>query len=414
MDTKQYIDRPQYMHLLDSYRGSEHIKVLQGIRRCGKSSLLEMLRAHLLTEGVPERNIYRKRFDEFGLPLEFTAQQLTTELQQMLRQSDDSQMRYVFLDEIQEVRDWPKVVRGLHTLGNVDVYITGSNAHLLSTDLATALAGRTTTIDVHPLSFGEYLEFTRASFPDRARLSHDELFADYVRFGGMPTLFALREFTQEGIARELDSVYNSVILRDVAQHLQIRDISLLNRLVAYLFSTSGNLFSTRKIVGALTSGGLKTSAETVETYIDGLMRAFILFEATQFGLRGKNLLNPLRKFYAEDCGLRNIATGFSSQDYGFQLENVVATELRRRGYDVRVGSLRSGEIDFVAQRLDSRIYIQVTETMLDETTRTRELAPLQAVHDSFPKIVLTLDRFRLGTTTDGIEIRNVVDWLLDS
>ncbi|MUH59038.1 ATP-binding protein [Bifidobacterium canis] len=235
MDTKQYIDRPQYMHLLDSYRGSEHIKVLQGIRRCGKSSLLEMLRAHLLTEGVPERNIYRKRFDEFGLPLEFTAQQLTTELQQMLRQSDDSQMRYVFLDEIQEVRDWPKVVRGLHTLGNVDVYITGSNAHLLSTDLATALAGRTTTIDVHPLSFGEYLEFTRTSFPDRARLSHDELFADYVRFGGMPTLFALREFTQEGIARELDSVYNSVILRDVAQHLQIRDISLLNRLVAYLF-----------------------------------------------------------------------------------------------------------------------------------------------------------------------------------
>ena len=144
------------------------------------------------------------------------------------------------------------------------------------------------------------------------------------------------------------------------------------------------------------------------------MRAFILFEATQFGLQGKDLLNPLRKFYAEDCGLRNIANGFSSRNYGFQLENVVATELRRRGYDVHVGRLRGAEIDFVAQRFDGRTYIQVTETMLDETIRERELAPLQALHDSFPKTVLTLDRFRLGMTPDGIEIRNIVDWLLDS
>ena len=414
MGMRQYINRPQYMNLLESYRGSEHIKVLQGIRRCGKSSLLEMLRARLLTEGVPACNIYRRRFDEFGLPLEFTAQQLTDELQRMLSGSDDAQMRYVFLDEIQEVQGWPKVVRGLHTLENVDVYITGSNAHLLSTDLATVLAGRTVTIDVHPLSFKEYLEFTRTLFADRAQLSHDELFADYVRFGGMPTLFALREFNEESIARELGSVYDTVILRDVAQHLQIRDLPLLNRLVTYLFSTSGNLFSTRKIVGALVSGGRKTSAETAESYIDGLMRAFILFEATQFGLQGKDLLNPLRKFYAEDCGLRNIANGFSSRNYGFQLENVVATELRRRGYDVHVGRLRGAEIDFVAQRFDGRTYIQVTETMLDEAIRERELAPLQALHDSFPKTVLTLDRFRLGMTPDGIEIRNIVDWLLDS
>lgn len=409
---KPYIDRPQYMNLLESYLDTEQIKVLQGIRRCGKSSLLEMLRTRLLERGIPERNIYRRRFDEFGLPLEFTTEQLMTELQQMLHQSDDSKMRYIFLDEIQEVQDWPRVVRGLHTLDNVDVYITGSNAHLLSTDLATSLSGRTVTIDVHPLSFTEYLAFTHKTFETRANLSHDELFADYVRFGGMPTLFALREFTEEGIARELESIYNTVILRDVAQHLQIRDLPLLNRLVAYLFSTSGNLFSARKIVGALISGGRKTSIETVETYIDGLSRAFILFGITQFGLQGKDLLNPLRKFYAEDSGLRNIANGFSSQNYGFQLENVVANELRRRGYDVRVGSLRGGEIDFVAQRFDRRIYIQVTETMLDESTRARELAPLQALSDAFPKIVLTLDRFRLGMTADGIEIRNIVDWLL--
>ncbi|WP_242502828.1 ATP-binding protein [Bifidobacterium pseudolongum] len=402
------------MDLLESHLDSEQVKVLQGIRRCGKSSLLEMLRTRLLERGIPERNIYRKRFDEFGLPLAFTAEQLISELQHMLSQSDDSKMRYVFLDEIQEVHDWPKVVRGLHTLDNVDVYITGSNAHLLSTDLATALAGRTVTIDVHPLSFKEYLAFTRALFETRANLSHDELFADYVRFGGMPTLFALREFSEDGIARELESVYNTVILRDVAQHLQIRDIPLLNRLVTYLFSTSGNLFSARKIVGALMSGGRKTSVETIETYIDGLTRAFILFATVQFGLQGKDLLNPLRKFYVEDSGLRNIASGFSSQNYGFQLENIVANELRRRGYDVRVGSLRRGEVDFIAQQFDKRIYIQVTETMLDDTTRARELAPLQSLADSFPKIVLTLDRFHLGMTSDGIEIRNIVDWLLDS
>ncbi|MEE1296862.1 MAG: ATP-binding protein [Bifidobacterium sp.] len=408
---RRYLDRPRYMETLESLVGTEQVKVLQGIRRCGKSSLLEMLRERLAQRGVPERNIFHRRFDDFGLPLEQTAQDLVAQLESMFADSDPSQMRYVFLDEIQEVRDWPVVVRRLHTMDNVDVYLTGSNAHLLSTDLATQLAGRTVSIDVHPLSFREYLSFTDEIHPDRTALGTDALFADYVRFGGMPSLFALRSLDTDDIARELDSIYNTVILRDVAQHLRIRDLTLLNRLVAYLFSTSGNLYSTRKVVGALTSAGRRTSAETVESYIDGLSRAFILYEASQFGLQGKQLMKPLRKVYVEDNGLRNITIGFSSRDYGFQLENVVANELVARGYDVHVGALSHGEVDFVATRLDERLYVQVTQSMLDEATRARELAPLQAIRDSFPKMVLTLDRFALGTTEDGIQVVNLVDWL---
>ena len=202
-------------------------------------------------------------------------------------------------------------------------------------------------------------------------------------------------------------------MNDVALRLGIRDIALLEQLVTYLFSTSGNLFSTRKVVGALVSSGRKTSAETIDNYISALEKSFILHGVEQSGIAGKQVLSPLRKFYPVDTGLRNLSTRFSPRDLGFQLEDVALVELLRRGYDVRVGAAEKAEVDFVASRHDKRIYFQVSETMLDNSVYDRELAPLRAIQDSFPKMVLTLDRFRTGTTEDGIHIANLIDWLLD-
>ena len=412
MVQQQPLARPSYLKQLETYMDTEPIKVLQGIRRSGKSTILKMFKDELINRGVPSCNIFRKRFDEFGLLQPVTARQLVEELTAAMSHSDRSRIFYVFLDEIQEVDDWQTVVRGLHSENDVDVYITGSNAHLLSSDLATLLAGRTISIDVHPLSFGEYRRFVSQIDDVEQVRSNDDLFAEYVRFGGMPGLFSLRERNVESVSAELSSIYNTVILKDVAQRFEIRDVALLNRLVAYLFSTSGNLFSTRKIVGALVSGGRKASVATVENYIEALKQAFIIKEVPQFGLQGKQLLNPLRKFYPVDTGLRNMATGFTSDNVGFQLENAVANELIRRGWQVKVGALNTGEIDFVATHLDQREYFQVTETMLDESVRQRELAPLRAVHDAFAKTVLTLDRFGTGTTEDGIRVVNVIDWML--
>lgn len=403
------VDRPSYQELLESLRDTPQIKVLQGVRRCGKSTILSAFRDRLVAEGVPERNIFFKRLDEFGLPLVTSAEELVCELEEAFDRADSHTPSYVLLDEIQEVEGWERVVRSLHTRPATDVYITGSNAHMLSSDLATLLSGRYVSVPVHPLSFSEYLSFLEAYGEPSAE---DAAFADYLRFGGMPGLFALRELTQEGIARELSAIMDTVVLNDVARRLNLRDVALLQRLLAYLFSTSGNLFSTNKVVGALTSMGRRTSSETIDNYINALEQAFIVREASQTGLQGKTVLTPLRKFYPVDLGLRNLATRFRAGDTGFQLENLVFNELIRRGYCIEVGALRTGEVDFVATRADERLYVQVTETMLGEKTRERELTPLLAVRDAFPKMVLTLDRLGLGVTEEGIRVANTIDWVL--
>lgn len=404
------VNRPDYQRTLDALRDTEQVKVLQGVRRCGKSTILASFRNKLLSEGVPENNVFYRRFDEFSLPLEQTAEGLMKDLQEAFDSADSNAMTYVFLDEIQEVEGWETVVRKLHTRPGTDIYVTGSNAHMLSSDLATQLSGRHVSIRVHPLSFQEFLQFSDAY--DASYRDDGEAFSEYMRFGGMPSLFSLRDRTPDNIARELSSILDTVVLNDVARRLGLRDVALLQRLISYLFSTSGNLFSTNKVVGALGSAKRKTSSETIDNYIDALEKAYAMAEAPQSGLQGKALLHPLRKFYPVDLGLRNFITHFSAENTGFQLENVVHNELVRRGYVVEVGALQAGEVDFVARRMDERVYVQVSETVLDPVTRERELKPLRAISDAFPKMVLTLDRFGIGTTDDGIRIMNVIDWLL--
>lgn len=409
---KTRFERPRYQALLERYRDTEFIKVLKGIRRCGKSTLLDLFADGLRAQGVPERNLFRKRFDEFGLPLNLNAEDLQEEIVKALAMADGAQTFYVFLDEVQMVPGWERVVRGLHTRPGVDVYITGSNAYLLSSDLATLLSGRYVELDVYPLSFREYRSFCAQA--GRAALGQEELLYEYLRYGGMPSLFALKDPLEEDIARELSGIYNTVILNDVAQRFQIRDYALLEKLVTYVFSTSGNLFSVKSIVNYLRSSGVKASYETIDGYLYALEQALILYGVMQDGLQGKELLRPQRKFYPVDTGLRNLAIGFAMRDVGFQLENAVFVELLRRGYRVSVGVVGAAEVDFVARCRDERLYVQVSDALTAETTLERELSALRAVHDAYPKYLVTTDRLHVGTTEDGIRIVNVADWLLEA
>lgn len=408
---KDRFERPHYLSLLERYRDTEFIKVLRGVRRCGKSTLLDLFIDRIQSEGVSESNIYRRRFDEFGLPFDFDAAQLQEEIATALSASDAGQTFYVFLDEIQMIEGWERVVRGLHTHPQIDVYITGSNAFLLSSDLATLLSGRYIELDIFPLSFREYVDFRMQA--EGVEPDHSAAFAQFLRYGGMPSLFALKTPNEEDISRELAGIYNTVILNDVAQRFKIRDYALLEKLVAYVFSTSGNLFSVTNIVNYLKSAGMKIAHETIDGYLYALEQALILYGVAQHGLQGKEILRPQKKYYPVDTGLRNLSIGFSVRDIGYQLEDIVYVELLRRGYRVSIGALESAEIDFVAQRRDERLYVQVTDSLAAEHTFERELSPLRAVDDAFPKLVVTTDQLRVGTTDDGVRIVNIVDWLLD-
>ncbi|WP_250234745.1 ATP-binding protein [Bifidobacterium longum] len=402
-----YIARDKLTDTLRSHRNTPEIKVLTGVRRCGKSTLLEHYAQSLLDDGVPASNIFTRRFDSFDTPIGYSATDLHAELMQAMQEAQPGPF-YVFLDEIQDVPGWEEVVRRLHSRDGTDVYITGSNARLLSGELATHLTGRYITIPVYPLSFDEYQRHHRAQGTTD---STDQLFSEYMMFGGMPGLFVTGQPDQDKATEILTSIYESIVMKDVAGRYGIRDIATLEKLSRYLFSTSGNLFSVNKVANTLASAGANASYATVDNQISALERSFIVYSAQQERMRGKELLRPQRKFYPVDNGFRNLATGFNGSDRGAQLEGIVFMELQRRGYDVTIGSLPDGEIDFIAKRGNDKQYIQVTLNMTEEQTRERELAPLRRLGDAFPRTVLTLDWHSEGMTDEGIHITNVMDWL---
>ena len=402
-----YIARDKLTDTLRSHRNTPEIKVLTGVRRCGKSTLLEHYAQSLLDDGVPASNIFTRRFDSFDTPIGYSATDLHADLMQATQESRPGPF-YVFLDEIQDVPGWEEVVRRLHSRDDTDVYITGSNARLLSGELATHLTGRYITIPVYPLSFDEYQRHHRAQGTTD---STDQLFSKYMMFGGMPGLFATGQPDQDKATEILTSIYESIVMKDVAGRYGIRDIATLEKLSRYLFSTSGNLFSVNKVANTLATAGANASYATVDNQISALERSFIVYSAQQERMRGKELLRPQRKFYPVDNGFRNLATGFNGSDRGAQLEGIVFMELQRRGYDVTIGLLPDGEIDFIAKRGNDKQYIQVTLNMTEEQTRERELAPLRRLGDAFPRTVLTLDWHSEGMTDEGIHITNVMDWL---
>ena len=410
-----YIPRPELLNRLLEHRGTPDVKVIIGVRRCGKSTALAMLADAFTQDGVPRRNIFYKRFDAFDIPLDYDAADLHAALIEAASQADDAHPFVVMLDEIQDVPGWEKVVRRLHTRDNTDVYITGSNANLLSSDLATYLTGRYIEIPAFPLSFGEYVDFSHR-LSDTKNASVDDLLAEYLLYGGMPGLFSLRTRTAETIGAELRDVYQSILFKDVAQRYGIRDLDGLGKLSRFLFSTSGSLFSARNVANTLTSAGRSISAGGVSNQVEALRHAFLLYRADQEGMQGKTVLRPLSKYYPVDNGFRGLVTGFSPRDVGARLECAVYMELIRRGYAVSIGTSDKAEIDFITSRTDmrgtSRQYIQVTASLLDDNTRAREFAPLRALTDAFPRLIITLDPYSAGISDEGIIVTSAKDWLL--
>jgi predicted AAA+ superfamily ATPase len=422
MDDAELVDRPLYREKLAKYNSTEFIKVLTGARRVGKSALMRLAVRGLRKRGVPEANIIYINF-EF---MRYDAVRDYHSLYELLRSKMPSGRRkgtvYIFLDELQQVAGWERAVSALKAEFDVDIYITGSNAWMLSSEFATLLSGRYVEIEVFPLSFKEYLSFTSSGkttagkIPPGQTLTVEQKFSRYLKYGGFPALRTLPQ-EDEAVNNALQGIYNTVIVKDILTRHPLRDIKLLEQLIRFLAQNTGNIISPNKIASYWnSSGALKQNesvkAATVSQYLDLMEQAFIVYSCNRFDIKGKELLKTLAKYYILDTGLRNMLLGYSGSDTGAVLETVVYFELLRRGWKVFTGRQGEAEVDFVAVKQEETRYIQVTETMLGEETRNRELKPLQAIKDNYEKTVLSMDR-SFATDYNGIRQRNIIDWLLE-
>lgn len=399
------IQRPLYLQKLINFKDKPAIKVITGIRRCGKSSILQSFAAHLLEQGINPQHIIQMNFED----LRYDGMDYKTLNQTILNSIPQTKGKvYVFLDEIQRVEKWEKVANSLILDERIDLYLTGSNAYLLSSELSTYLSGRYVEIKMLPLSFQEFLDFY--DFPENMGTS--EKLQRYMRFGGMPSLKDFN-FAEPQTSEMLDSIYNTVLMKDVISRAAMRDVNTLQKLIRFMADNIGNMTSVNKITNVLVSEKSLASPNNkmIESYVNLLENAFIFYRAERYDIRGKEHLRSREKYYIVDSGLRSYLLGRMS-DTGRILENIVFFELLRRGYQVSVGKIDDKEIDFVATKMDKKVYIQVTESLAGDETRNRELTPLQMVRDSFEKIVLTADSLFTGVTEDGIRIINVADWLM--
>ncbi len=392
------VPRRQYMDKLIRMKDEKIIRVINGIRRCGKSTLLVLFQEYLRQNGVQDDQIVSINFEDLQFEHLLDYRKLYEYVTARLAGGRRS---YVFLDEIQNVPDFQKCVDSLYIKDNVDVYITGSNAHMLSGDLATLLSGRYIELNMLPLSFAEYYEMKGGG--DRRKA-----FTAYYLNGAFPQA---AQITDDGVRSDyLRGVFNTVLLKDIVARKKISDAPLLESVTRFLFDNVGNIVSSNKIADSLTSYGRKTTSITVENYVSALMDAYVLYKASRYDVKGKQHLKSLEKYYAVDVGMRHLLLGERNRDVGRILENIVYLELIRRGYDVRVGKVGEKEIDFVASLGDKRIYYQVAASVLDPNTFEREFEPLRAVRDNYPKFVLTMDDLPVGQ--EGIEQMNIVDFLL--
>ena len=403
----QEIERIQFSERLEKYKDKHIIKVITGIRRCGKSTLLKMFRNKLLKNGVQENQIIYLNFEYFDNYELLNPKNLHDYIKNHLVKD---KMNYIFLDEIQNVKEFQRVIDSIFLNDNADIYITGSNAYLLSGELATLLSGRYVTIEMLPLSFKEF-------FQTQKNLSRTEIYRLYVELSSFPYALNFLEdekgtFERKAVLDYLSGVYSTIVLKDVVLREKISDTKMLESVVRFIFDSIGNPISSKKIADTMTSSGRKIDTKTVEKYLSALQESFIIYEAKRYDAKGKTYLKLLEKYYAADIGLRFLLLGQKANDVGHILENVVYLELIRRGYSVFVGKVDDTEIDFVAQNSQGNTYIQVSASVRDENTLKRELRPLQALNDNYPKILLTLDEDP-DCDYNGIQKRNVLDWLLE-
>ena len=403
------VERKEYLERLLQWKDEQVIKVITGIRRCGKSTLLMQYQTWLKANGVSADQIVSVNFEELEYEELLDYRKLYEYLKNHLCVGKKT---YIFLDEIQKVTAFEKVVDSLYVKPDIDIYITGSNAYMLSSDLATLLTGRYVEIKMLPLSFKEFLDITA--------LDAEQGLAEYLRDGGLPYI-AVMNRTSEKVETYLEGIYNTVIVKDIEDRQtrkesepskrKITDITLLKTIAKYLASVVGNPVSIRSITNYLTSNGRKLSPNTVSDYVDALIESFIFYPAERFDIVGKQLLKSNRKLYIVDLGLRNYILPRQNYDLGFSLENIVYFELLRRGYRVMIGKVGNTEVDFVAERKGTYSYIQVTADMTAKETFERELKPLSNIRDNYEKIVLTADRFTPGNY-NGIQVKYLPDWLL--
>lgn len=403
----QIIKRQDYLDFLIRSKDRQIIKVVSGVRRCGKSTLFEIYRAWLIDQGIDPQQIISINFEDIDYEDYTHYKKLYDYIKSRLL---PDKMNYIFLDEIQHVAAFEKTVDSLFIRKNVDLYLTGSNAYFMSGDLATLLSGRYIELKMLPLSFKEYSEWYQAT--GNARKSKGELYTQYLENSAFPYTLQIQNRPKD-IREYLDGIYSSILLKDVVSRLKIADVMMLESVVKFVFNNIGNLLSTTKIANTMTSEGRKISGGTVERYLKGLMDSLLIYQARRYHIKGKQYLATLEKYYAVDIGLRYFLLGDKGRDTGHILENVVYLELIRRGYDVYVGHLQEGEIDFVAMGPEGLSYYQVALSTLEEKTLSRELAPFDRLKDAYPKNLLTLDEIEPNADYNGIRKQNALDWLLE-
>ena len=394
------INRDNYLNKLIRFKDKELIKVVTGIRRCGKSTLFDLYINYLLQNGVKQEQIIRLNLED---PVFYELDDYLKLYNYIKDKMKKDKMNYIFIDEVQNVKEFQKAVDGLYIQKNTDIYITGSNAYLLSGELATLLSGRYVEIKMLPLSFKEY----RLALPDE---NIDRLYQKYISRGSFPYTLKLEDV--DDIDMYIKGIYDSIVLKDIMARKNFQDMQMLQSIINFMLDNIGNLYSTNKIADTMTSNGRKISVHTVESYLTALTESFILYKATRYDVKGKQYLKTGDKYYVADLGLRYFLLGRKEQGRGHILENVVYLELSRRGYDVYIGKVDDCEVDFVAINSKGIEYYQVSETVRDENTLSRELRPLDMIKDHYPKYLLTMD-LDPETSYNGIRKINVLDWLLE-
>ena len=437
IESHELKNRDRYLKKLIGFQDTEPVKVITGIRRCGKSSLLKLMIRHLWETGIGQEQIVEMNFESH----DFRSMTSDEVYHYVKEKAIPGKRMYLFFDELQRIDAWEDAVNSFRVDLDCDIYITGSNAYLLSSEYSTYLSGRCVEIKMLPLSFREFLDFhnfevretssalggTHRQVFDKNGERYDlrEMFDAYMRFGGMPGIADIG-LDQEKALSLLEGIYSTVVVRDILERekrrgqRQITDSALLRKIVPFLADNIGSSVSVSSIGNTLMNEGLledgkrkgTPSTHTVQAYIAALLESYFFYEIKRFDIKGKEYLRTLGKYYIVDIGLRNFLLGFRNRDSGHAIENVVYFELLRRGYDVAIGKIDNQEVDFIATTADDKLYIQVTESMQSEDVRKRELAPLQKIRDNYEKIVLSLEP-GLDASYDGIKSLNLVDWLLD-
>lgn len=433
--TEKLKKRDFYLNKLIAFKDTEPVKVITGIRRCGKSSLMKLMIAYLRESGIADEQIIAMNFES----MEYRSMDVKAFYDYVVKKKPENKKVYLFFDEVQRIAEWQDAINSFRVDFPCDIYITGSNAYLLSSEFATYLSGRYVEIKMLPLSFKEFIDFhgykvierknpsgsmvKKISDNDGNIFDASEVFEAYLKFGGMPGIADVG-LEQDKAYTLLDGVYSTVVMRDILERekrrgiRQITDADLLRKIIMFLADNIGSNTSVTSIGNILASEGLldnnrkkKPAVQTVQAYVGALLESYIFYEAKRYDIKGKEYLRTLGKYYIVDTGLRNYLLGLRDIDTGHILENIVYFELLRRGYDTAIGKIGNVEVDFVATNADEKIYYQVAQTISSESTKERELRPLMQIRDSYEKIILTMDN-SLTNTIEGIKIINIIDWLL--